>query len=229
MIGSKSILAVITARGGSKGISDKNIRNAGCKPLLAWTIEEANNSSLLDRVVLSSDCLKIIEVARSLQCEVPFVRPDKLGQDDTSSVDVLLHALDKLDKTYDYIVLLQPTSPLRKAEDIDACIRLCHTQRAPACVSVTESVKSPYWMFKMDERNLISPVITNQNMTDRRQDLPETYTLNGAVYVAKTSWFKQHRTFITDDTMGYVMERERSLDIDTELDLAWFEFLLSRS
>src|SRR5262245_25182815 len=125
MIDAKRVLGLITARGGSKGVPRKNVRPLGGKPLLAWTIEAARNAPVIDRLILSSDDAEIIEVARAWGCEVPFVRPPELATDTADSVEVVRHALSTLGEDYDYVVLLQPTSPLRTGEDIENCVRLC--------------------------------------------------------------------------------------------------------
>lgn len=227
MVNDKKVLAVIPARGGSKGVPRKNIRPLGGKPLLVWTIEAARGSRYIDRVTLSSDDDEIIAVARQAQCEVPFVRPAELARDDTPGVEPVLHAL-RMVPGYDYVVLLQPTSPFRRAEDIDRCIEACLREDAPCCVSVTAPEKSPFWMFSMDERARLAPLLAAPDGFARRQDLPPVYSLNGAVYVARTEWLLETRGFITADTIGCEMSREQSVDIDSEEDLAYCEFRLGR-
>jgi CMP-N,N'-diacetyllegionaminic acid synthase len=128
MIGERKVLGLIPARGGSKGVARKNIREVRGKPLIAWTIEEARRSIYLDRLVLSSEDTEIMEIARSFGCEVPFRRPEELAADDTPGIDPVLHALREL-PGFDYVALLQPTSPLRTAEDIDGCIERCVAKR----------------------------------------------------------------------------------------------------
>lgn len=226
MVNDKKVIAVIPARGGSKGVPRKNIRPLRGKPLLVWTIEAARGSRYIDRVILSSDDEEIIAVAEKANCEVPFVRPAELARDDTPGVEPVLHAL-RMVPGYDYVVLLQPTSPLRRAEDIDRCIEACLREDAPCCVSVTAPEKSPFWMFSMDQGSRLTPLLSAEGYT-RRQDLPPVYALNGAVYVAKTEWLLATRSFITGDTIGCEMSREHSVDIDSEEDLAYCEFRLGR-
>ncbi len=218
MIEEKSILAIIPARGGSKGVTRKNIRAVAGKPLIAWTIEEAKKSQYIDRLILSSEDDEIIEVAKSYGCEVPFVRPEELAQDHTSGIDPVLHALT-LFPQYEYVILLQPTSPLRSVKDIDGCIEQCIYKKACSCVSVTQPDKSPYWMYVLDENNRMTPLIDKEQAINRRQELPEVYTLNGAIYIAKSDWLHHKKTFVTADTLAYYMPKERSIDIDTEMDL----------
>lgn len=225
MIDHQSIIAVIPARGGSKGVPRKNIRDIAGKPLIAWTIEEAKKSKYIDRLVLSSEDKEIINVATNWGCEVPFVRPDELARDDISGIEPILHALSLL-PDYDFVILLQPTSPLRSVLDIDGCIENCIKQRANASVSVSESEKSPYWMYEIDDNLYLKPVIKIENPIVRRQELPPVYALNGAVYMARCEWFLKKKSFLTEETMAFLMPRERSLDIDTEFDLRLCECIL---
>lgn len=215
------VLALITARGGSKGLPRKNVLLAGGKPLVAWTVEAALSAESVDRVVLSSDDDEIMAAARVAGCEVPFRRPTELANDEASSMDVVLHALHKL-PGYDYLVLLQPTSPLRTSSDIDAAFRNMRIHDAPACVSVTEVDHSPYWMYRLsdDQRmhNILSPI---PNMS-RRQDLPPVYVLNGAIYIAKIEWLMRTRSFIGEETIAYKMSKHASLDIDDIYDFQQF-------
>lgn len=226
MFEGKSILAIITARGTSKGVPRKNMRSVGGKPLIAWTIEEAQESKYIDRLILSSEDAEIIETARSFKCEVPFARPVELAGDKVPATDVVIHILKTLPEHYDYVVLLQPTSPMRLAEDIGGCIKLCIEARSPACVSVTEADKPPHWMYEIRKDKTMSPILPIKNLPSQRQDLPTTYILNGAVYVAKTDWLLEKKTFMTEETIAYQMPREHSLDIDTEMDIQICEMLL---
>jgi len=219
------MLALIPARGGSKGLPGKNIRPLAGKPLIAWTIEAARASRYVSRVVVSSDDEAILAVARAYGADVPFVRPLDLARDDTPGIDVVLHALDCL-PDYDWVVLLQPTSPLRSAEDIGQAITRCLQGGAPACVSVTAAPSNPWWMFHVEEDGWMASFLPAAERPTRRQDLPELYALNGAVYVARVDWLRQTRSFLTEETVAYVMPAERSVDIDTLLDFRLAECLL---
>lgn len=219
MIRNRKVLAMIPARGGSKGVPRKNIREVAGKPLIAWTIEAAKQSQYIDRLILSTDDAEILGVARELGCEVPFLRPVELARDDTPGIAPVLHAIQEL-PGYDLIVLLQPTSPLRVAVDIDGCLELCLQSNASACVSVTEPEASPYLMYTIREDKHMIPILgSDQFVTQRRQELPPVYSLNGAVYVAQTEWLEQTQTFLNEETVAYQMPKERSVDIDTELDM----------
>lgn len=227
MINEKRVLAIIPARGGSKGIPGKNIISLCGKPLIAWTIEEAMKSKYIDRLILSSEDQNIINIAREWGCDVPFVRPRELALDTTPGIEPVLHALGEL-SGYDYVVLLQPTSPLRNTEDIDRTIELCDQGNATTCVSVVKQDKSPYWMYQLNQQGYIEPIISlpdEVNVT-RRQNLPDVYSLNGAVYVASIPKLKETHSFISRDTVAYVMPKDRSIDIDEELDLQIAEALI---
>lgn len=227
MIDGKSVLAIIPARGGSKGIPRKNILQIRGKPLIAWTIEAARESHYIDRLILSSEDPEIIEVAKNFGCEVPFVRPIELAGDDVPGISPVLDAIARLPE-YDYVVLLQPTSPLRESADIDSCIECCVRKNAPACVSVTDVEKSPYWMYRLGQNGQLEPLLNKPEHISRRQDLPMVYVLNGAIYVAESQWLQKTKNFLSADTIGYQMTKEKSLDIDNPYDLELFELALSR-
>jgi N-acylneuraminate cytidylyltransferase len=220
MIGQLAVLAVVPARGGSKGIPQKNIRNVAGKPLLAWTLEAAAAASYLDRTIVSSDDQAIIKVARELGADVPFVRPVELARDDTPGVAPVLHALSEL-SGFDLVVLLQPTSPLRSAADIDTAIERLVESEADSCVSVTEASNHPYWTYRVNDAKRLVPFIElPPGSATRRQELPRAFSLNGAVYVARVPWLLEHRTFLSAATVACEMPGERSLDIDALPDLA---------
>lgn len=226
MINGKTVLAIIPARGGSKGIPNKNLIPLADKPLIGWTIDAAKGSKYIDRLILSSDSQAIIDYAISAGCEAPFVRPAELAQDDTPGIAPVLHATEALDKKYDLVVLLQPTSPLRETEDIDSCIEKS-VAHATSCVSVTEPDKSPYWMYTLNEADgKMQPLLKTDAM--RRQDLPKVYALNGAVYVAETSFLLVHKSFLTSDTVASIMPKIRSVDIDDMMDLEWAEVVMKK-
>lgn len=222
-----NVLAIIPARGGSKGVPRKNIRNMAGKPLIAWTIEEAKKSKYITRLILSSDDEEIIEVAKQFGCEVPFKRPIELAQDDTPGIEPVLHAIEQC-PGYDYVVLLQPTSPLRTVEDIDGCIEMLLTQNNDFVVSVTEPNKSPYWMYRVDLDGSMETIVKQDEYITRRQDLPKAYVLNGAVYVAKVERLLEEKNFLNSDTKAYIMKYENSFDIDSELDFIVCDYLINR-
>jgi N-acylneuraminate cytidylyltransferase len=222
MIEERRILGVIAARGGSKRVPRKNLREVGGRPLIAWSIEQAQASRYLDRVVLSTEDEEIARLGREWGADVPFLRPAELATDEVPGVEPVLHALQQLE-SFDYVVLLQPTSPLRSASDIDGAIELCAQAAAWSCVSVTPVRENPLLMYWLDG-NELRPLIAERVHPVTRP----FYLLNGAVYVARTEWLCRHRTFVTEDTIAYVMPAERSLDIDTEADLARFAATISQ-
>lgn len=224
----KKILAVIPARGGSKGVPRKNIKMLAGKPLIAWTIEAAKKSKLIDKCIVSTEDEEIRSVAEAWGGEVPFLRPAELAQDDTPGIAPVLHAI-KMMPGYDFVVLLQVTSPLRIVEDIDGAIIYCLDNGCESCVGVTEAEHSPYWMYRMDERNTLQPILEiAKEDSYQRQKLPKIYQLNGAVYVSSIFFLTKQRGFVGEKTMGYVMPRDRSYDIDTMLDFEVTEFLLKK-
>lgn len=218
MIKGKKILGLIAARGGSKGLPGKNIADLGGSPLIAWTIRAGQQSTLLDRLVLSSDDAAIIAAAKDHGCDVPFVRDAALSDDTATGTDVVLDALERL-PGFDYVVLLQATSPLRMAEDIDGCITHCIESAAPSCLTVTALGKPMEWLMRINENGTLDRIVPG-NHTDRRQDSTPVVTPNGAVYVAETNWLRETKSFYTPDTIAYEMPGARSVDIDTAQDLA---------
>jgi N-acylneuraminate cytidylyltransferase len=225
VIENSTVLAIIPARGGSKGVPRKNIRDVAGKPLIGWTIEEAKKSGYIDRLVVSTDDQEIADIAVWWGGEVPFLRPAELARDDTPGIAPVIHILTTIQPAYDLVVLLQPTSPLRTVEDIDGAIALMVNKNANACVSVVEPDKSPYWMYSMDGSDHLIPLLEGDYA--RRQDLPPVYALNGAVYVARVNWLLKKQVFVSDETVAYIMPKDRSIDIDTETDLAISTIILS--
>ena len=227
---SKRCLAIIPARGGSEGVPKKNITPLAGKPLLAWTVESAMRSDCLDRIIVSTDDPEIAAVAQSLGVEIPYMRPKELAQDVTPGILPILHAAEWLEMNEDYradfILCLQPTSPLRTAEDIDAALNLVLQKNGDAIVSVTPVECHPYWMKQIDKTGHMHDFITLETPITRRQDLPPLYSLNGALYLARWSILLELRTWYTDNTIAFVMPRERSLEIDSSWDLYLAELIL---
>ena len=221
MIGKERVLGVIPARGGSKGVPGKNIRSAYGRPLIAWTIDAAKQSKYLDRIIVSTDSQEIASVALKCGAEVPFMRPAHLAADDTPGIAPVIHALDEL-PGFSWVVLLQPTSPLREAVDIDACLQACVDRNVPACVSMTPSAP-PELAFRANDAGTITPLLGWEKTGARRQDLSAAYALNGAVYVARVDWLRVTGVFLNASTTLHVMPPERSLDIDTEFDFKLLE------
>ena len=219
MIGVESVLALIPARGGSKGVPGKNILPIGGRPLIQWTIDAARASRYIDRLILSSDDPAIIGVAIAAGCEAPFRRSAALSGDEASSIDVVLDAVQRVGG-HDIVVLLQPTSPLRQAADIDGALEMLASTGAPACVSVRPAAEHPYWTFGIGVGGQLTPLAAPPDgIPMRRQDLPDAWCLNGAVYAARIEWFLREHSFLSPHTVAFRMPTTRSLDIDTEADV----------
>jgi CMP-N,N'-diacetyllegionaminic acid synthase len=219
-----NIVALVTARGGSKGIPGKNVASVGGKPLIAWSIEAALGSSRVQRTLVSTDDPQIAEVSRNAGAEVPFLRPPELARDNSSHLSVVLHTLDWLadndDCHPDYLLLLQPTSPLRTSADIDAAVDLAEKHDADSVVSVCAAHNHPYLVKQVTSAGVLADFLSvDRKAYLRRQDLPGAYALNGALYIIRPSVLRQQQTFLPERTFPYVMPAERSLDIDDPWDL----------
>ncbi len=229
MISDKSILAIITARGGSKGIPRKNITPLLGKPLIAWTIEAAKKSKYIDRLILSTEDQKIAKIGKDYGVEIPFLRPKDLATDEAKSVDCMIHAIKWLknnDKYIsDYVMLLQPTSPLRTVDDIDTALEEIFKQKGDSLIGLCKVRKHPYWMMKI-ERGIITPYYKKWVNYQRRQDLPDIYNVNGAIYIIKSTLLLKKKVFWSGKTIPYVMPEERSVDIDNKIDLKLADLLI---
>lgn len=225
--GSDKILSIIPARGGSKGIPKKNIRPLLGKPLIAWSIEAANRSQYISDCICSTDDIEIAKIAKQYGCDVPYIRQSDLAMDTTPMIDVVLDVLKNI-VGYDWIVLLQPTSPLRTHQDIDSAIKLCVEKNALSCASISIVKKSPNWMFRLEESNRIRPLL-DDSLILRRQDIQPVYQLNGAIYIANVNWLRKYKKLVcSQETIGYVMDECSSIDIDEEIDFVVCEDALSR-
>ncbi len=221
-----TLLALIPARGGSKGIPRKNIRSLAGKPLIAHTINAARQANCIDRIVVSTDDPEIADVARSWGAEVPFMRPHELAADTTPGIGPGLHALDLIpDATR--LLLLQPTSPLRTAADIKGILAFQDLHGCQSVVSISANTKRPQWMVYLNTDSRLTSLLPNVQAVPRQQ-LKPIYTYNGALYLCDRSWLQNQRSFIGPDTLGYPMPAERSVDIDTPLDWLWAETLLQK-
>jgi CMP-N-acetylneuraminic acid synthetase len=216
------ILAVITARSGSKRLANKNILNLAGKPLIAWTIDEAKNSKYIDKLIVSTNSDEIATISKKCGAEVPFIRPDNLSNDNADSVSVLKHAIEYYKDEFDYIMLLQPTSPLRIVEDIDSAIELLN-DNTKAVVSVCETNHSPLWSNTLPKDLSMKSFIRDEVKNKRSQDLPIYYRLNGAVYISDILYFYKMNGFLGVHTKAFVMSKERSVDIDEKSDFLFTE------
>ena len=217
------VLGIIPARGGSKSIPRKNLKNFCGKPLIAWTIEAAKKSNFLDRVIVSTEDNEIADVAISWGADVPFKRPIELAQDHTPGIDPVIHAIGQF-PNFDAVLVLQPTSPLRNADDIDGIINMVSLKNASSAVSFCEALVHPYWVYKT-EGNKLLPFCEHERVPCR-QNLPTALALNGALYFSTVKNLTQNRSFISKETIPFIMPKSRSLDIDDEIDFVLAEELL---
>ena len=216
----QNVLAIIAARGGSKGLPRKNVLSLGGSPLITWTINAALKANCISRVMVSTDDKEIADAAISAGAEVPFIRPARLASDTATSVDVVNHTLDNV-TGYDNAVLLQPTSPFRTASDIDAGYSLWQTAPGSSgCVSVCETVDSPWLMYSRSERGTLTSLMPTPAKGTRRQNLPRAVILNGAFYFFNIERFRKEKSLIFNDSLGFEMPINRSQDIDTPEDFA---------
>jgi CMP-N,N'-diacetyllegionaminic acid synthase len=226
MTNKKTFLAVIPARGGSKRLPRKNILELAGKPLIAWSIEAAKKSKYINEVLVTSDDKEILEISRHYGANV-IIRPAELSSDTATSFDAIKHAIENSDN-YDYIILLQPTSPLRTAQHIDDAILLLSQKTADAIISVGDVGHSPLWMNLLPEGDSMENFINKVNSTKRSQDLDAYYQLNGAIYICCVDKLLDQKTFfIKENIFAYKMDQKSSVDIDEELDFKWAGFLLN--
>lgn len=223
-------IAIIPARSGSKGLRDKNIRLLNGKPLIAYTIEAAIKSNMFSEIFVSTNSEKYAEIAIKYGADVPFLRSEELSSDTASSWAVVSDALEryeKIDRYFDSFALLQPTSPLRTQDDIVAGYQLLEQKNANAVVSVCEVDHSPLWCNTLPE-DLSMEKFVNRNFQDLpRQSLPVYYRINGAIYIAKCENFKLNTDIYATNCYAYIMKKESSVDIDSELDFVIAKTLLS--
>ncbi len=212
----------MVARGGSKSIPRKNLAPLAGRPLIAWTIEAALRCREVDRVVVSTDDDEIAAAARAHGAEVPFLRPPQLAEDSTPTMPVVVHALRWLEAEQGYrpdgVVLLQPTSPLRTADDITGAIGLARERSADSVISVSLAWSHPHLAKRITSDGRLEDFIAHPKV-ERRQDLEPVYSLNGAIYFARRAPLMENQTFYGPNTYAYVMPPERSLDVDTPWEL----------
>ena len=230
MINGKRVLAVVPARGGSKRLPRKNILMLNAKPLIAWSIEAGLNSKYVDRVIVSTDDQEIANVSKKWGADVPFIRPDELANDNATTVDTITHALNSVERTgeiYGYILLLQPTSPLRTAEHIDEAVELMVERNADSVVGVSE-VSHPYeWTNTLPESLSMDEFISREAYFTRSQDFPKRYQINGAIYlIKKENMFLSGRMMSETNSVAYIMKKYDSVDIDDQLDFMLAETLM---
>jgi CMP-N-acetylneuraminic acid synthetase len=224
------VLGIVPARGNSKGIYRKNLRLLVGRPLISYTLTAALASEALQRLVVSTDDPEIASVAKGYGVEVPFIRPSELAQDETPQIEVVLHALEVLEESercrYDVVVLLQPTAPLRSAEDIRSSVKMLLETGGDSVVSFCRVEQGhPFYMYTLDGSKP-RPLLDVPPQVTRRQQFPEIYLRNGAIYATRRDVLVEERNFYGHDTRAYVMPFDRSINIDRETDLLFAEVLL---
>ena len=222
-----NILTLIPARGGSKRLPGKNIKDLCGKPLIAWTIEAALNSKYLNDVIVSTDCEEIAGISKKFGARVPFIRPESISQDQTEIPEVIDHTLENINGDFTHLLLLQPTCPLRTTEDIDSSIEMLLEKQANAVYSVCEVDHSPLWSNTLPENSSFDNFLRPEIAGVRSQDLPTYYRLNGAVYLVHLACFLEKESlFQHKNSFAYVMDKKASIDIDDELDFTIAETLI---
>ena len=235
MINGCKVLALVPARRGSKGLPLKNIRPLQGKPLLAWPIEAARNSKLVDRVVMSTDDAEFAAAARAAGADTPFLRPAELSNDSAPSIEFILHALDMLAMSgdqYEYLVLLEPTSPLTEAEDIDAALQTLVNRRtdADAIVGVSAMASShPVFAVRLNSMGLMQPYAAPSfGQLPRRQDIEPLFSLDGSLYISTVEALRRERGFCHQRTLPYVTPRWKSFEVDDLVDFICIEAILGQ-
>jgi len=232
VISGRRVLCIIPARGGSKGVPGKNLRPLGGRPLIAHTFDHALGCAEIDRTVVSTDSLEIAAFARDYGMDVPFMRPAELASDSAGTIEVLLHAMDFVEAQegapYDIVLLLHATAPLRLSSDASECLRLVADEGAESAFTVGRSHGSPYFnMVELDSSG--RACLAKGGAFSRRQDAPPVYDINGGAYAWSWTILRQKRAVVLPGSRVHVMPRERSVDIDDELDLLVAECLLASS
>lgn len=221
----KTFLAIIPARGGSKRLPDKNILELNGKPLIAWSIHAALNSKYIDKIVVSSDSETIIDISHHLGAET-LKRPDALAGDLATTFDTLKHVTE-IYHSYDFIIVLQPTSPLRNEKHIDEAIELLMQKKADALVSVCQAEHNPLWYNILPEDNNLTHFLPPEVKNKASQELATYYRLNGAIYICENKrLITEQSLMIKDNIYAFKMDNENSVDIDTQMDLLYAEFLM---
>jgi CMP-N,N'-diacetyllegionaminic acid synthase len=217
MYKNKTFLAIIPARGGSKRLPRKNVLDLNGKPLIAYSIEAGVNSKCIDKVIVTSDDDEILDISRKFGADI-IKRPDELANDTATTFDAIKHTIDNCEK-YDYIVLLQPTSPLRNEKHIDEAIELLENKKADAVISVCEMDHSPLWSNALPEDLSMKNFLREEVLNKRSQDLEKYYRINGAIYICKIEKLLENKGFfLKENIFAYTMDRNSSIDIDEEID-----------
>ena len=227
MINGYRFLSIIPARGGSKRLPRKNVLDFNGKPLICWSIEASLNSKYIDKTIVSSDDEEILKIAEKNGANF-IKRPNELANDTSTTFDALKHTINNLE-TYDYVIVLQPTSPLRKAKHIDKAIELLNEKKADAIISTCEVEHSPLWSNTLPEDRNMKLFMREELKNKRSQDLEQYFRLNGAIYICNIKKLLEEKTlFLKKNIYSYIMDRYESIDIDEKLDFEIAQFLATK-
>lgn len=227
------MIAIIPARGGSKGLPGKNIKKMNDKPLIWYTINSANKSKFVNKIIVSTDDDGIANISKSFGAEIPFMRPKELARDDSLAIDNYIYTIDRLNKEFKYnigeFIVLQPTSPLRTSLDIDNAIQIFKEKKADSVISVSEVIHPPIWSKRINEKGILRNCFDIRIDNKNRQEIEKAYMPNGAIFVFKFSLLKEKYSYYSDKTYPYIMPLERSIDIDSKLDFEFAEYLVKKN
>ncbi|PKP61406.1 acylneuraminate cytidylyltransferase family protein [Candidatus Atribacteria bacterium HGW-Atribacteria-1] len=227
------MIAIIPARGGSKGLPGKNIKVMNGKPLIWYTINVAKKSKFIDKIIVSTDDDKIAKISKSYGVEIPFIRPKELARDDSLAIDNYIYTIDRLNKEFNYsigeFVVLQPTSPLRTLLDIDNAIQIFREKKADSVISVSEVIHPPLWSKRINGKGLLRNYFDISMGNKNRQEIEKAYMPNGAIFIFKYSLIKEKHSYYSNKTYPYIMPLERSIDIDSKLDFEFAEYLIKKN
>jgi len=225
------MIALIPARGGSKGLPGKNIISFCGKPLISYTIEAALSAHSIDKVIVTTDDPEIAKVAKEYGAEVPFLRPKELAEDHSRAIDVYRYMAQRLKKDFklplNAFAVLLPTAPFRKASHIDAACKIFHKKNADSVISVSLFEPPIQWALQTTNLGTITPFLSKEKMKNRQEE-DSFFCPNGAIYIFSTQYIMKHESYYGKNTYPYMMSNEESLDIDTPLDLKWGEFLMKQ-
>ena len=222
-------LCVIPAKGSSQRLPRKNLANLGGRSLLQWSIDSARKANLCSRILVSTEDQEVAKLTEELGVDMPFLRPRELANDPAGVIEVSLHAVEELEKigeTFATLIILLPTCPFRSAADIVAAYELFETMDRPCLMSVSEFNHTPFAAFNCDNKGRLTAIFP-QHIGKQSQEMPVAYRPNGAVHVLDMQTFRAKRTYFYEPLVSYIMPRERSIDIDSELDLIMARSLLS--
>ena len=234
MLKNKKVICIIPARKGSKGLKNKNIKKLKNIPLIAWSILVAKKCNLIDEIIVSTDSKKISKIAKKYGARVPFLRPKRFAKDNSSTFDVLKHAIDfykKKNQFFEYVLLLEPTSPLRDYKDVNSCIKKILKNKIDTIVSVTKVVNHhPNFLYSLNKNNFLKPYLKNQKkLYIRRQDIETLYSLEGSIYISRISTLLKKKTFYHKKTQAFTVDKWKSLEIDDIDDFNVAQFYAMKS